>query len=265
MLMLFIKASKYIFLYFFPFNNECRSDLRNSPSVLGIFWALLMIVEHATSTPSSFLSTTNSPIRLVPLHQPSLKSEVMHELSFSEQPPLDVHAEIIGIPKGRDWGYSLGVNFCWWPYSTEVRWWVFLHEYPVVPHLIIHANSTTTTSLTLHPNSPLGRATLEWWSFNVDFQDDDAHTTTIHHHHLSPMTVTAHHYRHNGHASPPPTDGDEPQHRLLAAPCLPSTMARSMSDVREVGNARYHHHHKGRLAPISSIRWAELIPFLPFP
>ena len=53
LMLLFLKASKYIFLYFFPFNNERRSDLRNSLSALGIFRALLMVVEHATSTPSS--------------------------------------------------------------------------------------------------------------------------------------------------------------------------------------------------------------------
>ena len=41
MLFLFLKASKCIFLYFL-FNNKCRSDLHNCPSVLSIFWVVLM-------------------------------------------------------------------------------------------------------------------------------------------------------------------------------------------------------------------------------
>ena len=59
------------------------------------------VVEHATSLHPPFCSTTDLLIHLVPLHQPTLKSEVMHELSFSKQPTLDVRTEIIGIPEGR--------------------------------------------------------------------------------------------------------------------------------------------------------------------
>ena len=64
-------------------------------------------------------STTDSPIHLAtPSTLPQIrvheqpKSVVMHESSSMEQPALNVCAEIIGIPKGRDWGYSLGANFC---------------------------------------------------------------------------------------------------------------------------------------------------------
>ena len=79
-------------------------------------------------------------------------------------------------------------------------------------------------------------------------------TTTTHHHHLPPMSATAHHYRRNGHVPPPPTDGAERQHRLLAAPCPPNTRAYSMSDAREVGNARYRYHHRGPRAPVTSLK-----------
>ena len=61
-------------------------------------------------------STIDSPIHLAtPLTLPQirgqeqLKSEVSHESLSIEQPALNVCA---GIPKGRDWGCSLGANFC---------------------------------------------------------------------------------------------------------------------------------------------------------
>ena len=54
--------------------------------------------------------------------------------------------------------------------------------------------------------------------------------TMIYHDYLPPMMATAHHYCHSSHMSPPPMDGDDHQQRLLAGPCLPSTL-----DVRHVG------------------------------
>ena len=58
----------------------------------------------------------------------------------------------------------------------------------------------------------------------------------IYHNHLPPMMVTAHHYSHSGHVSPPLMDGDDHQHRLLAAPCLPSAKAHLTLDMQEVSN-----------------------------
>ena len=165
MLLLFLKASRYIFLYFFLFNNECRSDLRKSPSALGIFRALLMCgsTRHIRHSILPFVQHVNNqlahPSRPAPSTLPQTRgceqpeSEVMHQSSsIIEQPALDICTEIVGISKGRDLGCSLGANFCWW---TEGRWWVC----PTwAPHWIIHANRTTTKCLTSHANSPFGHA-----------------------------------------------------------------------------------------------------------
>ena len=67
MLVLFLSTFKYIFPYFLSLNNECASELRNAPSALGIFWALLMSgwARHIVSaTPHHALhSTIDSPFR----------------------------------------------------------------------------------------------------------------------------------------------------------------------------------------------------------
>ena len=53
-----LRAFQYIFPYFFLPNNERRSDLHSSPSVLGVFRVLLMHGWAAPSTPSPPLHPT---------------------------------------------------------------------------------------------------------------------------------------------------------------------------------------------------------------
>ena len=265
MLLLFLKASRYIFLYFFLFNNEHRSDFRNSPSALGIFRALLMggwprhvrhsilpFVQHVNNRlahPSSPTPSTLPQIR--GREQP--KSEVMRQSSSIEQPALDVCAEIIGISKGGDLGCSLGANFCWW---TEGRWWVCLTW---APHWIIHANRTTTKCLTLHANGPFGRAKND---LSIDLSTSAFRMTT--HTMLGPYD--------NDPPSPPSTnDGDRPP-LLPQRPRVPTThgwrwaptqtaggplspQRKGALDVRRAGGRQCEicYHHKARRAPITSI------------
>ena len=111
MLIIFLRAFKFIFPYFFLPNNECRSDLCSSPSALGICRALLMRGWAAMSMPSPLRpgrQSTAAPSTNPPWKPRPPSGHHLRPSTFAQRSTSDITFEIRDY-KGES-GCSLGAN-----------------------------------------------------------------------------------------------------------------------------------------------------------